>query len=76
MLFRSPGAVPRTSTYALATATLPFVIALADQGPVAALREDRHLAAGLNIHAGRVTHPAVATSLNLECVPVDAALKS
>ncbi len=63
-----PGAVPRTSTYALTNATLPFVMALADKGVVAAMRDDPHLLAGLNIYAGQVTHPAVARALGLHYV--------
>ena len=55
-----PGAVARTSTFALNNATLPFVLALADKGWRRALADDPHLRAGLNIHAGRVTHEAVA----------------
>jgi alanine dehydrogenase len=54
-----PGAVPHTSTHALNHATLPYVLRLADQG-LAALREDAHFRAGLNVHAGQVTHAAVA----------------
>ncbi len=60
-----PGAVPRTSAFALNNATLPFVLALADKG-LGALAENRHLLAGLNVHRGRVTHPAVAEALRLE----------
>lgn len=55
-----PGAVARTSTLALNAVTLPCVRALADQGVRAAMEADPHLAAGLNIDAGRITHPAVA----------------
>jgi alanine dehydrogenase len=58
-----PGAVPRTSTYALTNATLPFVRALADQGWRVALARDPHLARGLNVHDGEVTHAAVARAL-------------
>ena len=54
-----PAAVPRTSTQALTTATLPFVLALANKGIEQALAEDRHLAAGLNIRAGTIVHPDV-----------------
>jgi len=61
-----PGAVPRTSTYALNNATLPFVLALADHGWREALRRDPHLKAGLNIAAGRITHREVAAALGLE----------
>jgi len=60
-----PGAVARTSTFALNNATLPFVMALANKGPVAALREDPHLLAGLNVYNGRITYPAVAEALGL-----------
>ncbi len=64
-----PGAVARTSTFALTNATLPFVLALADKGWQRALREDPHLRDGLNIHDGKITHPAVATAFGLPCVP-------
>src|SRR5690242_7486164 len=58
-----PGAVPRTSTFALTNATLPYVRAIADLGWQAAFRQDAGLAAGLNVHAGTITHTAVAKSL-------------
>ncbi len=57
-----PGCVPFTSAQALNNATLPFVIKLAEKG-LSALDEDPHLAAGLNVRAGRITHAAVAASL-------------
>jgi alanine dehydrogenase len=60
-----PGAVPRTSTYALNSATLPFVLALADQGWKTALQRDRHLRNGLNICRGRVTNREVAEALGI-----------
>jgi alanine dehydrogenase len=60
-----PGAVPRTSTFALTNATLPYVRAIADHGWKAAFEKDPGLAAGLNVHAGKVTHQAVAAALNL-----------
>ena len=60
-----PGAVPRTSTYALNNATLPFVLALADQGWKAAMGRDRHLRNGLNICRGRVTNREVAKALGI-----------
>ncbi len=60
-----PGAVARTSTFALNNATLPFVLALANKGWRQALRDDAHLRAGLNVHAGRVAHSAVAQDLAL-----------
>ena len=58
-----PGAVARTSTFALNNATLPFVLALADKGVAGALCADPHLMAGLNVHAGKITHAAVAEAL-------------
>jgi alanine dehydrogenase len=64
-----PGAVARTSTFALNNATLPFVLELADKGWRQALRDDPHLRAGLNIHAGQVTHSAVARDLGLDLTP-------
>ena len=60
-----PGAVARTSTFALNNATLPFAVALADKGHASAMRDDPHLLAGLNVHCGRVTHEAVAHDLGL-----------
>jgi alanine dehydrogenase len=57
-----PGAAPRTSSEALGNATLPFGLALADKG-LDALKADIHLARGLNVLAGKVTHPAVAEAL-------------
>ena len=58
-----PGAVPRTSAFALNNATLPFVISIAEKGWQRALREDPHLLAGLNICAGPVVHRQVAEAL-------------
>jgi len=69
-----PGAVARTSTFALNNATLPFVLALADKGPVEAMRASPHLRAGLNVMAGQVTHAAVARDLGLPHVAADRAL--
>jgi alanine dehydrogenase len=60
-----PGAVARTSTFALTNATLPFVLALAGKGWRQAMLDDPHLAEGLNIHEGQVTHGAVARALGL-----------
>jgi alanine dehydrogenase len=65
-----PGAVPRTSTFALNNATLPFARKLADLGWKDALRADPHLANGLNVHAGHVTNAAVARDLGYEFAPV------
>ncbi|MGE3246843.1 MAG: alanine dehydrogenase [Beijerinckiaceae bacterium] len=55
-----PGAVPRTSTFALNNATLPFALALANKGWRTALRDDPHLRAGLNVHAGKIACKPVA----------------
>jgi alanine dehydrogenase len=60
-----PGAVPRTSTFALDNATRPFVLALADKGFPRALIDDVHLQNGLNVHQGKVTCRAVAVALRL-----------
>jgi alanine dehydrogenase len=69
-----PGAVARTSTFALNNATLPFVLDLAEKGWRRALGEDTHLRAGLNVHAGRITHAAVAQALDLSLLPAEQAL--
>ncbi len=61
-----PGGVPRTSTYALNNATLPFALALADKGWKQALREDVHLRNGLNVHEGKITNREVAHDLGYE----------
>ena len=70
-----PGAVPRTSTFALNNATLPFARKLAGLGWKAALAADPHLANGLNVHAGHVTNEAVARDLGLPYEPVAKFLK-
>jgi alanine dehydrogenase len=64
-----PGAVPRTSTFALTNATLPYVRALADFGWQAALKRDVGLAGGLNVHAGEITHDVVARALGIQARP-------
>lgn len=69
-----PGAVARTSTFALNNATLPFVLALADKGGPQALRDDPHLRNGLNIHAGLVTCAPVAKALGYAWVDARAVL--
>ncbi|MCS6943948.1 MAG: alanine dehydrogenase [Sutterellaceae bacterium] len=74
MVANMPAAVPRTATYALGNATLPFVLALADKGWRRALAEDPHLKNGLNVAAGAITHKAVARALNLPYTPADAVL--
>ena len=71
-----PGAVPRTSTFALTNATLPFVKALANLGWVEALKRDPHLLNGLNVAAGRVTYEAVARDLGYDYLPAEDALKA
>ncbi|MGH6872563.1 MAG: alanine dehydrogenase [Rhizomicrobium sp.] len=60
-----PGAVARTSTFALNNATLPFTIALADQGPDAAMKKNKHLRDGLNVYKGTLTYAAVAEAQKL-----------
>jgi alanine dehydrogenase len=69
-----PGAVARTSTYALNNVTLPHALKIAELGWKQAMRANPHLAAGLNIHAGRVTYKAVAEELSYEWLPVEQAL--
>ncbi|MBB5943077.1 MULTISPECIES: alanine dehydrogenase [Xanthomonas] len=67
-----PGGVARTSTFALTNATLPFVLLLAEHG-LQALRDDQDLRNGLNVHAGKLTHRAVAQALGQDFVrPLDA----
>ena len=67
-----PGGVARTSTFALTNATLPFVLQLAEHG-LQALRDDQDLRNGLNVHAGKLTHRAVAQALGEDFVrPLDA----
>jgi alanine dehydrogenase len=60
-----PGAVARTSTFALNNATLPFALKLANLGAEAAMKADPHLAAGLNVYKGKITYKAVADDLGL-----------
>jgi len=64
-----PGAVARTATIALNNVTLPYVQRLADAGWQAALAEDEHFAAGLNVHDGKIMHGEVADALGLELHP-------
>jgi alanine dehydrogenase len=71
-----PGAVPRTSTYALTNATLPFVKALANLGWVEALKQDPHLANGLNVTSGHVTYAAVARDLGYKYLSAGEALNA
>jgi alanine dehydrogenase len=68
-----PGAVPRTSTYALNNVTLPYALALADKGYKAALLDNPSFLEGLNIYCGKVTCEAVAHDLGYDYIaPVDA----
>jgi alanine dehydrogenase len=70
-----PGAVARTSTFALNNMTFSFVLALADKGWRQALADDPHLRNGLNVHAGYVTYRAVADALKLPYMHADQALR-
>ena len=65
-----PGAVARTSTYALNNVTLPHALRIADLGWKAALKANPHLAAGLNVHEGKITYEAVAQDLGYLYTPV------
>ncbi len=71
-----PAAVPRSASLALSAAVFPHVKALADKGLTRALRENSGLAAGLQIHGGQVTHPAIAQELNRPHRDLDAILFS
>jgi alanine dehydrogenase len=71
-----PGAVPRTSTFALNNATLPFTLALADKGPKQAMLDNPHLLEGLNVHRGMVTYEDVANDLGYDYVPASKALET
>ncbi len=69
-----PGAVPRTSTFALTNATLPYAQALAGKGFEKAIADDAGLLEGVNTYAGKLTYEAVATSQKLEYTPLDSVL--
>ncbi len=69
-----PGAVARTSTFALNNVTLPFALALADKGYKQALQDDEHLLRGLNVFKGKMTYEAVAINLGLDYISADAVL--
>jgi len=69
-----PGAVARTSTFALNNATIPHALALADKGWREALRDNPHLRAGLNVAAGKVTYEAVARALGYEYTAAETVL--
>jgi alanine dehydrogenase len=69
-----PGAVARTSAFALNNATLPFVLALAEKGYRRAMADDAHLLAGLNVCNGRITHEMVARDLGYDFAPPEKAI--
>jgi alanine dehydrogenase len=71
-----PGAVPRTSAFALNNATLPFTLALANKGAKQAMLDDPHLLEGLNVHRGMVTYDDVARDLGYDYVPALKALET
>jgi alanine dehydrogenase len=64
-----PGAVARTSAFALNNATLPFALKIANMGAEAAMRADPNLANGLNVSGGKIRHEAVAEALGLPYEP-------
>jgi alanine dehydrogenase len=66
-----PGAVPRTSTFALTNATLPYALKLANKGFIDAINSDPGLKAGVNTYAGRLTYEAVASAQGLEYTPLN-----
>jgi len=69
-----PGAVPVTSTFALTNATLPYVLAIADHGVAGAIELDPGLRPGVNVAAGKVTHPAVAEGTGVAFSPLEESL--
>jgi alanine dehydrogenase len=71
-----PGAVPRTSTFALTNATLPYALKLANRGFLDAITSDPGLKEGVNTYAGHCTYEAVATAQGLQYTPLDRLLES
>ena len=71
-----PGGVPRTSTFALNQATLPYLVRLANKGYKKALAEDKNFLAGLNVHKGHVTYKAVADVFGHQYVEPGVAIKN
>jgi alanine dehydrogenase len=69
-----PGAVPRTSTFALTNSTLPYALKLANNGLEVAVKSDQGLAAGVNTYAGKLTYEAVALSQGREYTPLGSLL--
>jgi alanine dehydrogenase len=65
-----PGAVGRTSTYALTNVTLPYVMQLATKGYATAVQTNAALAQGVNVYQGKVTNPAVAETFGLPCAGI------
>ncbi|MFW5786997.1 MAG: alanine dehydrogenase [Halanaerobiales bacterium] len=70
-----PGAVPRTSTYALTNATLPYALKLANNGYKKAMLEDESLAKGLNVYEGKITYKAVAEAFDMDYTPLKDVIK-
>jgi alanine dehydrogenase len=70
-----PGAVPRTSTYALTNATIPYAVRLANDGVGRAMLKDRGFALGVNVIDGRITYRAVAEAFGLDYTPLDSVLR-
>jgi len=71
-----PGAVPVTSTFALTNATLPYVLAIADEGVAGAIAKDPGLRPGVNVAGGKITHPAVAEGTGLPFMPLEESVLS
>jgi alanine dehydrogenase len=71
-----PGAVPRTSTFALTNATLPYTLKLANKGFLSAVTSDEGLKEGVNTYAGKLTYEAVAQAQNLDYTPLDSILSA
>ena len=71
-----PGAVPRTSTFALTNETLPYALKLANKGFVDAINSDPGLKEGVNTYAGKLTYEAVALAQGLDYTPLDEMLSS
>ena len=69
-----PGAVPRTSAYALNNAVLPYGLEITNKGWVRALKENRHLMNGLTVCKGKITHSKVARDLNLDYTKTEESL--
>jgi alanine dehydrogenase len=66
-----PGAVPRTSTFALTNATLPYALKLANKGFLQAISSDQGLKEGVNTYAGQCTYEAVAGAQGIPYTPLD-----